>query len=362
MWWFQQAVEGKTHGQGKCYGALQCWPAFDLPYKEDAGSDSNWDYSYVVHKVHTKNVYFPQFEEPYCGTYFTQTFRFPDNGISGRCQKQVASGCGTAPDFFGNCPSGTFPNGCNQCCSNAERDACLASGGLFNAQGGGDCRDPNSMCWDQQYECMDFQQFWNEFACGCTGPCAPSSPILVDISGNGFDLTDKAGGVLFDLNGDATPERLSWTAAGSDDAWLVFDRDGDGMISKGAEMFGNFTYQPNTPVNAERHGFLALAEFDKPATSDNGGYGGNGDAKIDRRDAIFPALRLWQDVNHNGISEPEELHSLQSLGLAVIDLDYRELRRRDEHGNWFRYRARVRDTRGAQLGRWAWDVYLSSGP
>jgi hypothetical protein len=46
------------------------------------------------------------------------------------------------------------------------------------------------------------------------------------------------------------------------------------------------------------------------------------------------------------------------LGLAVIDLDYRESRRRDEHGNWFRYRAKIRDTRGAQLGRWAWDVFL----
>jgi len=196
------------------------------------------------------------------------------------------------------------------------------------------------------------------YLCQCTEPC-PGTPVLIDVLGNGFNLTDLAGGVSFDLNGDGIPERRSWTAAGSDDAWLAFDRDGDGVISKGAELFGNLTYQPSTPLYAERHGFLALSEFDKPASGNNGGYGGNGDGKINRRDAIFPLLRLWQDVNHNGTSEPEELHTLQSLGLAVIDLDYRESRRRDEHGNWFRYRAKIRDARDAQLGRWAWDVFLA---
>ncbi len=184
----------------------------------------------------------------------------------------------------------------------------------------------------------------------------------MDVSGNGFNLTDNSGGVFFDLNGDGRAERLSWTAAGSDDAWLAFDRDGDGLISKGAELFGNFTYQPNTPLSAERHGFLALTEFDKPSSSDNGGYGGNRDGKINQMDAIFASLRLWQDVNHNGISEPNELSTLPALGLAVIDLDYRESRRQDEHRNTFRYRAKVKGTNGEQLGRWAWDVFLVAAP
>jgi hypothetical protein len=79
---------------------------------------------------------------------------------------------------------------------------------------------------------------------------------------------------------------------------------------------------------------------------------------INRRDAIFSSLRLWQDTNHNGISEAAELHTLQAIGLASMDLDYTGSRRVVQYGNQFRYRARARDSQGADLGRWAWDVYL----
>jgi len=194
--------------------------------------------------------------------------------------------------------------------------------------------------------------YWDDVWCGCV---YYPTPVLVDVTGNGFSLTDAAGGVNFDLDSNGSAERLSWTSAGSDDAWLVLDSNGNGAIDDGQELFGNYTSQPEPPVGVAKNGFLALAEYD------NSTNGGNQDGKITQHDSIFSSLRLWRDVNHNGVSETTELFTLTASGLTVFELDYKESKREDEYGNKFKYRAKVKDTHKSQLGRWAWDVILVGG-
>ncbi|HSR69423.1 MAG TPA: hypothetical protein VLU25_15915, partial [Acidobacteriota bacterium] len=181
----------------------------------------------------------------------------------------------------------------------------------------------------------------------------PNTPIIISVRGNQLWLTDLEHGVRFDLDADGFDEALSWTQQGVDDAFLVLDRNGNGQVDEGTELFGTFTPQP---PSTNPNGFLALAVFD---LADNGG---NRDGRISAEDAIFESLQLWVDWNHNGFSEPNELRPLPATRIQAIHLDYRESRRRDQHGNGFRYYS-VIDMTPHQQGprrKFAVDVFLLS--
>lgn len=179
-------------------------------------------------------------------------------------------------------------------------------------------------------------------------PCCPGSPIILDLDGDGFDLTDLAGGVRFNLNPRGATERVSWTAPGTDDAWLALDRNGNGVIDDGTELFGNFTPQP---ASANRQGYLALAALDQ-----------NHDDMIDAQDAVFNDLLLWQDRNHDGVSDASELSTLKAHGILGLDLRFAGHRVTDKHGNLFRYSANVLRAPGSHVGPFSYDVFLITQP
>jgi hypothetical protein len=195
--------------------------------------------------------------------------------------------------------------------------------------------------------------------CSALGTCEdwsdPGSPVIIDWNRDGFSLTSAEAGVLFDIDADGQLDRVAWTEADSDDTWVALDRNGNGRVDDGSELFGNRTpvFASGPPVTAT-NGFVALDLLQSPD------FGRNiADKVLDRRDEVFSRLLLWKDSNHNGISEPNELRRADAAGLLLLGVDYKESRHRDPSGNEFRQRAKAEWLEeGRIVNGYAYDVWL----
>jgi hypothetical protein len=146
---------------------------------------------------------------------------------------------------------------------------------------------------------------------------------------------------------------MVWTAADSGDAFLALDRNHNGKIDSGKELFGNFTAQPKSERSKRLPGPGRIRQTRKRRQRDG---------IIDKRDAVFAHLLLWIDENHDGISQPNELHTLPELGMFSLALHYRDDKHFfDQYDNWFHYQAAVnpdpRD-RKSKDGRITYDVFF----
>ncbi len=187
--------------------------------------------------------------------------------------------------------------------------------------------------YDPALDCYSRDGIWRDTWCDLK----PASPIIVDSRRNGYSLTNVDNGVYFDLDADGIPELVSWTDRDSDDEFLAMDRNGNGKIDDGSELFGDHTpAYPVGPLVTTANGFEALKFLQSPS------YGtSRADDLIDGRDVPFRRLLLWHDANHNGISEPDELRSASEAGVIGIATEYKEKRRRDRYDNEFRQRGTI---------------------
>jgi hypothetical protein len=174
------------------------------------------------------------------------------------------------------------------------------------------------------------------------------SPLVLDLAGDGLALSSLEQGVRFDLHGTG-PGQMAWTR-GADDALLALDRDGNGRIDHGGELFGEATLDGG-PMG--RDGFAALAVLDRPD------HGGNGNGLVERGDLLFDQLVLWTDRDHDGVSDPGELTDLPGAGVAAIDLTATAHSLSDRYGNDLGLRGRFLRADGSR--GLVVDVYFVTG-
>jgi len=162
-----------------------------------------------------------------------------------------------------------------------------------------------------------------------------AEPILLNLGHGGYRLTGMEDPVSFDIFGVGPrggKPQIGWTERGAEVAFLSFDRNGNGLIDNGGELFGTGTLLRSGQHAA--NGFDALSEYDD-----------NRDGQIDSSDQIWQYLLLWTDRNHDGISQPAELTPIGASMVTAIELAHRWTYRQDWSGNYFGYEGRFHEGR-----------------
>ena len=176
----------------------------------------------------------------------------------------------------------------------------------------------------------------NEDPCGPIKQKAPAagdcnSPILVDLDRNGFHLGEFNEGVWFDLLGVGEPRYIQWVAAGREDAFLMVDWNGNGLVDDGSELFGNGSRLWLEGGVLASDGFKALTQYDHPD------LGGNADGMITSADDIWVQLALWVDANADAVCEPSEMRLLEEMKLDRFETAPKRRGQRDSNGNLMTY-------------------------
>lgn len=146
----------------------------------------------------------------------------------------------------------------------------------------------------------------------------PISPIVLDLDGDGVETIGVNAGAYFDHDGNGFAESTGWV--GADDGLLVWDRNSDGRINDGKELFGSETLLSDGTKAA--NGYQALSELDS-----------NADGKIDISDAAFASLKVWKDLDGDGYSAASELITLTDAGVQSINTGSTSSTYVDPNGN-----------------------------
>lgn len=138
---------------------------------------------------------------------------------------------------------------------------------------------------------------WDDYGC--------NTPLVLSFDNGAVEFTKAEG--AFDLVGAGLSVGHDWVSAKT--PWVVLDRNGNGSIDDGTELFGSMTRLASGARAA--HGFAALEELDQ-----------NGDGAVTREDPGFSRLTLWRDLDQDRRSTPEELEPLTEAGIERLSLRY----------------------------------------